>query len=132
MVSEALARLAHFFARDLHAILWDVADIALVATILYFLLLLLKGTRAMQMGVGIVLVFVVYQSAKRLGLVTLFSKKRKHYLTIGYTDASNAAQVAVIELGKDAVRSTLAIVETRSGQALTYQDEDARKAGLDK
>jgi diadenylate cyclase len=73
MLSEALARLAHFFARDVHAILWDVADIALVATILYFLLLLLKGTRAMQMGVGIVLVFVVYQSAKRLGLVTLYT-----------------------------------------------------------
>jgi DNA integrity scanning protein DisA with diadenylate cyclase activity len=73
MLSEALARLTHFFARDLHAILWDVADIALVATIIYFVLLLLKGTRAMQMGVGIVLVFVVYQSAKRLGLVTLYT-----------------------------------------------------------
>ena len=73
MLSEALARLAHFFARDLHAIVWDVADIVLVAGILYFVLLLLKGTRAMQMGVGIVLVFVVYQSAKRLGLVTLYT-----------------------------------------------------------
>ena len=73
MLSEVETRLAHFFARDLQAILWDVADIVLVAAILYFLLLLLKGTRAMQIGIGIVLVFVVYQSAKRLGLVTLYT-----------------------------------------------------------
>jgi uncharacterized protein (TIGR00159 family) len=54
-------------------VLWDFVDIALVAVILYFVLLLLKGTRAMQMGVGIVLVFVVYQAAKRLGLATLYT-----------------------------------------------------------
>jgi uncharacterized protein (TIGR00159 family) len=73
MLSEVAGRLAHFFARDASLILWDLADVALVATILYFVLLLLKGTRAMQMGFGIVLVFVVYQSAKRLGLVTLYT-----------------------------------------------------------
>ena len=63
-----------------------------------------------------------------IGLVTLFSKKRKHYLTIGYTDQSGKEQVAVIELGKDIVRTTLAIVETRSGKKIEYQDEEARKA----
>jgi hypothetical protein len=35
----------------------------------------------------------------------------------------------VIELGKDIVRATLPIVETRSGKKLEYQDEEARKAG---
>jgi uncharacterized protein (TIGR00159 family) len=73
MVSELSLRLSHFFDRDMVAILWDFADVVLVATILYFALLLLKGTRAMQMGVGIVVVFIVYQSAKRLGLVTLYT-----------------------------------------------------------
>jgi hypothetical protein len=62
-----------------------------------------------------------------LGLFTLFSKKRKHYLTIGYTDESAKDHVAVIELGKDVVRTTLAIVETRSGKKIEYQDEEARK-----
>jgi hypothetical protein len=63
-----------------------------------------------------------------IGLVSLFSKKRKHYLTIGYKDETNKDQVAVIELGKDLVRTTLAIVETRSGKQIEYQDDEARKA----
>jgi hypothetical protein len=37
-------------------------------------------------------------------------------------------QVAVIELGKDIVRTTLPIVEKRSGKSIEYQDEEARKA----
>jgi len=64
-----------------------------------------------------------------LGLLALFSKKRKHYLTLGYKDAKGKDQVAVIELGKDIVRTTLAIVETRSGKQIEYQDEEAKKAG---
>ena len=35
-------------------------------------------------------------------------------------------QVAVLELGKDIVRATLPIVKTKSGKAITYQDEEAR------
>ncbi len=73
MISEISSRLIHFFARDTSRVLWDFADIVLVAVILYFALLLLKGTRAMQMGVGLVLVFIVYEAAKRLGLVTLYT-----------------------------------------------------------
>jgi hypothetical protein len=65
-----------------------------------------------------------------LGLVTLLAKKRKHYLTIGYKDEAGADQVAVIEIGKDAVRTTLAIAQTRSGKAIEYQDEEARKSGV--
>jgi hypothetical protein len=64
-----------------------------------------------------------------LGLLTLFSKKRKHYLTVAFKDADGKDQVAVIELGKDIVRNTLAIVETRSGKKIEYQDNEARKSG---
>ena len=64
-----------------------------------------------------------------IGLLSLFSKKRKHYLTIGFKDAADMDQVAVIELGKDIVRSTLPIVETRSHKKVEYQDEEAKKAG---
>jgi len=63
-----------------------------------------------------------------IGLVSLFSKKRKHFLTIGYKDEAGKDQVAVLELGKDLVRTTLAIVQTRSGKEIEYQDDEARKA----
>jgi hypothetical protein len=63
-----------------------------------------------------------------LGLLTLFSKKRNHYLTIAYKDEKGESQVAVLELGKDIVRATLPIVKTKSGKEITYQDEEARKA----
>ena len=63
-----------------------------------------------------------------LGLLTLFSKKRNHYLTIGFKDADGKDQVAILELGKDIVRATIPIVETRSGKKVTYQDEEAKKS----
>ena len=63
-----------------------------------------------------------------IGLVSLLSKKRKHFLTIGYKDAAGKDQVAILELGKDIVRTTLPIIETRSGKQIEYQDDEARKA----
>jgi hypothetical protein len=63
-----------------------------------------------------------------VGLLTLFSKKRKHFLTVGFTDQHGKDQVAVMELGKDIVRTTLAIVQTRSGKEIEYQDDEARKS----
>lgn len=58
----------------------------------------------------------------------LFSKKRKHYLTIGYTDDKDKQQAAVFELGKDIVRTTLASMEARTGKKIDYQDDEARKS----
>jgi hypothetical protein len=63
-----------------------------------------------------------------LGLLTLFSKKRNHYLTVAWKDDADKEQVAVLELGKDIVRSTLPIVKARSGKEITYQDEESRKS----
>lgn len=34
----------------------------------------------------------------------------------------------VFELGKDIVRTTLKVLETRSGKAITFQDEEAKKS----
>lgn len=59
----------------------------------------------------------------------LFSKKRKHFFTIGFKDKDDKEQAIVLELGKDIVRTTLTIIETRSGQKIEYQDDEARKAG---
>jgi uncharacterized protein (TIGR00159 family) len=73
VLSQLFTPLMSFFARDLSIVLWDLADIVLVALVFYYVLLLIKGTRAMQMGVGLAFVFVVYQVSKRLELVTLYS-----------------------------------------------------------
>lgn len=62
------------------------------------------------------------------GLFLLFSKKRRHFVTIGYLDDAGVEQVAVFELGKDIVRTALPILETRSGKKIIYQDEEARKS----
>src|SRR5262245_15559734 len=67
-----------------------------------------------------------------LGVFMLFSKKRKHYVTIGYKDDQGKEQVAVFELGKDIVRTTLPILEARSGKKIEYQDEEAKKSGKGK
>ena len=46
-----------------------------------------------------------------VGLFLLFSKKRKHYVTIGYKGPDGKEEVAIFELGKDIVRTTLPILE---------------------
>ena len=75
------------------------------------------------------------KAGRRLGLaiavtpLALFSKKRKHFLTIGYKDENDKQQAVVLELGKDVVRTTLATLEARSGRKIEYQDDEARKAG---
>ena len=62
-----------------------------------------------------------------LGLVSLSAKSRAHYLTLTYAGEQGRTEVIVIELGKNVVRSTLAVVEARSGVPIKYQDEEARK-----
>jgi diadenylate cyclase len=51
----------------------DILDVLLVATLFYRVLLLLRGTRAMQMIFGIVVLVLVYQVSRRFGLITLFT-----------------------------------------------------------
>ena len=60
--------------------------------------------------------------------LALFSKKRNHYLTISYRDASGKDQAGVFELGKDVVRTTLKILETRTGKPIQFQDDEAKRA----
>ena len=73
MIAQLLARLAEFFDRPIATVALDFADIGIVAFVIYRVLVLMKGTRAMQMGIGLALVFVMYQAARMLELVTLFT-----------------------------------------------------------
>lgn len=59
----------------------------------------------------------------------LLSKKRKHFLTIGYVDEDGNHQALVFRVDKSGIRSTLASLEARTGVRIEYQDEEARKAG---
>jgi hypothetical protein len=75
------------------------------------------------------------KAGRRLGLaiavtwMALFSKKRKHFLTVGFLDEEGNQQAAVFELGKNVVRVTLASLEARTGQKIDYEDDEARKSG---
>jgi uncharacterized protein (TIGR00159 family) len=62
-----------FSARPLLEIARDLFDIVIVAYIIYRALLVLRGTRAMQMGIGLAIVALIYVGAKYLKLVTLVS-----------------------------------------------------------
>lgn len=60
-----------FAGRSIGQIALGVVDIIAVTIVIYRLLLVLKGTRAAQIGVGIFLVFLTYIAARWIGLVTL-------------------------------------------------------------
>lgn len=59
----------------------------------------------------------------------LLSKKRSHYLTVGYVDEEGTHQALVFRVDKNGIRATLASLEARTGVRIEYQDEEARKAG---
>ena len=55
-----------------HAVRWqDVLDILIVAFIIYRILLLIKGTKALQLTIGIIIVFFAFYLSKKLELFTL-------------------------------------------------------------
>lgn len=61
--------------------------------------------------------------------VFAMSKKREHFLTIGFQDDEGQQEAMIFRIEKDDVRLTLVSLEARTGQQIQYQDEDARIAG---
>jgi diadenylate cyclase len=141
MLSELSDRLLSFFAREYSLIGWDLLDIALVASLMYYGLLLIKGTRAMQMGIGLALVFAVYQLSKRLGLVTLYAMLdslltslvlivvvvfqhdiRRALMRFGrrplFTPARTALETQVIE---EVVRAASSLAQKRIGGLIVFE-----------
>jgi diadenylate cyclase len=71
---ELLEGFRHLFSgRPLAAVLTDVADILVVTYVVYRALLVLRGTRAMQMGMGLGVICLVYVVSKWAGFITLFN-----------------------------------------------------------
>ncbi len=60
-----------FAPRAFGQIVTDLIDIFLVAYLVYRVLLVLRGTRAMQMGIGLVFLGGIYVIGRWMGLVTL-------------------------------------------------------------
>jgi diadenylate cyclase len=69
MLLEALLNL--FAGRGVGQIVRDVADVAIVAIVVYRVLLILRGTRALQMIVGLAIIGALHLAAKLAGLVTV-------------------------------------------------------------
>jgi uncharacterized protein (TIGR00159 family) len=143
MLNEVQQRLLSFIQRDAPLIVWDIADILLVAAALYYVLLLLKGTRAMQVGFGLALVFVIYQAAKRFGLVTLYTMLdtlltsivliivvlfqqdlRRALMRFGrrplFTAARSALETQVIE---EVVKAASLLAQKRIGALIVFERE---------
>ena len=70
-----------------------------------------------------------YVEAALISPVFLFSKKKAHFVTIGYVDREGKQQAMVLQVGKDDIRPLLVSLEARTGLRIEYQDEEARKAG---
>lgn len=73
------------------------------------------------------------KAGRRIGValaispVALLSKKRKHFLSVAFTDEQGQKQGVVFELAKGKTRSTISALETRSGKSLEFESEEAKK-----
>jgi hypothetical protein len=70
-----------------------------------------------------------YAEAILISPLLLLSKKRAHFLTVGYADAQGHQQAMVFQVGGKDVRSILVSLEARTGRKIEFQDNEARKAG---
>jgi len=68
-----------------------------------------------------------WKTAILISPVALFSKGRKHFVTISFKDADGTDQAAVFEMGKDLYRMALTSLKTKSGKPIVCQDTEAVK-----
>ena len=70
-----------------------------------------------------------YVEAVLISPILLLSKRREHYLTIGYADKDGKQQAIVLQVNKGDIRPLLVGLEARTGRRVEFQDDEARKAG---
>jgi hypothetical protein len=63
------------------------------------------------------------------GLLILMSKKKKHFLTIGYRNEAGEGQAAVFELAKGTVSDILPSLEARTGKRVEQEAGDGFEIG---
>lgn len=59
----------------------------------------------------------------------ILSKKRAHYVTVGFETEDGKQQAMLFRVEKGAIRAVLVSLEARTGRKVTFMDEEARKAG---
>lgn len=127
--------------------LWDAIDILIVAFIIYRIILLIKGTRAVQMLIGIVVVLGLYILSLRVGFFTLhwilnnfiasmvlviiviFQDDIRRALTrVGRNPfvSSSSDKFEKVEITEEVVRACVALVEKGIGALIVFE----RKTGL--
>lgn len=70
-----------------------------------------------------------YLAAVLVSPLFLLSKKREHFLTVGYADQEDQQQALIFKVDKDDIRAILVSLEARTGRKVDFQDDDARKGG---
>jgi hypothetical protein len=63
------------------------------------------------------------------GLLILASKKKKHFLTIGYRNEAGEGQAAVFELAKGTVPNIIPALEARTGKRVELEAGDGFEVG---
>jgi hypothetical protein len=70
-----------------------------------------------------------YMAAVLISPLFMLSKKRQHFLTVGFQDDDGQQQAMVFKVNKDDIRLALVSLEARTGREVQYQDNEARMAG---
>ena len=68
--------------------------------------------------------------ATTLGLAALpilFSKKKKHYLSVSFTNEDGSGGAMVLELAKSVVRTTLPTLEARTGKKVELEEATKKR-----
>lgn len=126
---------------------WDILDILIVAFIIYRTILLIKGTRAVQMLIGVVVVLGLYGISFRAGLFTLhwilnnfiaslilvivviFQDDIRRALTrVGRNPfvGGSSDKLQEVKIVEEVVRACMELVERRVGALIVFE----RKTGL--
>lgn len=138
---------AAFFERTPWEVLRDCIDIGLVAAVIYWALVVLRGTRAMQMAIGVVLLLGGYVVAQRAGFLTIWTMLnslvsylvlvvvvifqediRRALMRVGrgplFRGRRTAEETAVIE---EVVKASQSLAQKRIGALIVFE----REASLD-
>jgi hypothetical protein len=59
----------------------------------------------------------------------VLTKRRDHYVTVGFAMDDGQRQALLFRVEKDDVRALLVALEARTGRTVVFQDDEARKAG---
>ncbi len=70
-----------------------------------------------------------YAMAVLISPVFILSKRRQHFLTVGYIDDAGKEQALIFKVDKGDIRAILVTLEARTGRRVQFQDDEARKAG---